>query len=67
MKADYHCGDCGYHTLFPELVAAGSVASAHGGDTALRRNDDRRICLPADGRAVGEPSFEEQPHGRPVQ
>ena len=57
----------GFRALFPELVAVGSAVPAHGDDIALRRNDDRRVRLSADGRVVGEPPIEARPHGRPVQ
>ena len=57
----------GFVLFFSELVAAGFTSPAYGDDAALRRNDSRRVRLSADGRAVGEPPFEEQPHGRPVQ
>ena len=63
MKEDYCCGHSGYHTLFPELVAAGTSAATHGGHCVLYRHAVGGLYLYAHGGYMDVPAVEEQPNG----
>ncbi len=67
MAENRHGTRGGLRAVLPELVAARPAPAAHGDGDTLHRNGGGGIRLPPHGGIVGEPPFEEQPHGRPVQ
>lgn len=67
MKADFHCGHSGHHTLFPELVATLHQSIIRCVCGTLYNNTDRRFLLPVGIRFMDKPSVEEQLVGRRFQ
>ena len=55
------CGGC--RAVLPELVVAGTAASAYGGHGVLHRHAVGWLYLPAHGGHVDVPAVEEQPDG----
>ena len=60
MKADYHCGDCGYYTLFSELVVTIYPCVIRGVCGTLYHNTDRWFLLSAGIRFMDKSFVEEQ-------
>lgn len=60
MKADFHCGHSGHHTLFPKLVVAVHQRIIRCMCGTLYNNTDRRFLLPVGIRFMDKPSVEEQ-------
>ena len=53
--------------FLPQLVDT-RLAAAHRGECgSLHLYDNRRVCVPADGGTIYEPSVEEQPDGGCLQ
>lgn len=60
MKADYHCGHSGHHSLFPELVVIIYQCIIRCVCGTLYYNTDQRFLLSAGIRFMDKPPVEEQ-------
>lgn len=60
MKADYHCGHSGHHTLFPELVVTIYQCIIRCVCGTLYYSTDRRFLLSAGIRFMDKSFVEEQ-------